>query len=240
MYGTQSSILESNTKLHTCSQLSWKWFTNEVLLVLYRLVDDFLLCKRPLFVSYLLQYWNKLISDSQPSKMKLIHEKVSVHIHIMPWLKMYSHNPSLECVGLQLGPPTTDHNWGHQGWFRASNTNGRSRCGKPGARASPQLLAGHYLGGTWCPSAPSSRGLRHSLIQRSPPLSEQISGVSRLPDSSHWCKRLELHLQYGWLRMVRWAFLIQETGTFGMFWVTFLHTILNLVFFGCSRSMSSD
>ena len=105
MYGTQSSILESNTKLHTCSQLSWKWFTNEVLLVLYRLVDDFLLCKRPLFVSYLLQYWNKLISDSQPSKMKLIHEKVSVHIHIMPWLKMYSHNPSLECVGLQLGPP---------------------------------------------------------------------------------------------------------------------------------------
>ena len=101
----------------------------------------------------------------------------------MPWLKMHSHNPGLECVGLQLGPPTTDHNWGHQGWFRASNTNGRSRCGKPGARASPQLLAGHYLGGTWCPSAPSSRGLRHSLIQRSQsPLSEQISGVSRLPD----------------------------------------------------------
>ena len=85
MYGTQSSILESNTKLHTCSQLSWKWFTNEVLLVLYRLVDDFLLCKRPLFVSYLLQYWNKLISDSQPSKMKLIHEKVSVYISCPGW-----------------------------------------------------------------------------------------------------------------------------------------------------------
>ena len=183
MYGTQSSILESNTKLHTCSQLSWKWFTNEVLLVLYRLVDDFLLCKRPLFVSYLLQYWNKLISDSQPSKMKLIHEKVSVHIHIMPWLKMYSHNPSLECVGLQLGPPQLTTIEDIRGGFEP-----RTRTDELGAesqgQASPQLLGDHYLGGTWCPSAPSCRGLRHSLIQRSPPLSEQISGVSRLPDSS--------------------------------------------------------
>ena len=187
MYGTQSSILESNTKLHTCSQLSWKWFTNEVLLVLYRLVDDFLLCKRPLFVSYLLQYWNKLISDSQPSKMKLIHEKVSVHIHIMPWLKMYSHNPSLECVGLQLGPPqlTTieDIRGGFEPRTRTDEVGAESqgRAQRPPSYSPTTTL----VAPGWCPSAPSSRGLRHSLIQRSQsPLSEQISGVSRLPDSS--------------------------------------------------------
>ena len=42
----------------------------------------------------------------------------------------------------------------------------RTRTDELGAesqgQASPQLLGDHYLGGTWCPSAPSSRGLRHS------------------------------------------------------------------------------
>ena len=38
--------------------------------------------------------------------------------------------------------PTTDHNWGHQGWFRASNTNGRSRCGKPGEQSVPPATRG--------------------------------------------------------------------------------------------------
>ena len=108
----------------------------------------------------------------------------SLYIQVMPWLKMHPHNPGLECVGLQLGPPQLTTIEDIRGGFEP-----RTRTDELGAesqgRASPQLLAEHYLGGTWCPSAPSSRGLRHSLIQRSPPLSEQISGVSRLPDSSH-------------------------------------------------------
>ena len=98
----------------------------------------------------------------------------------MPWLKMHSHNPGLECVGLQLGPPQLTTIEDIRGGFEP-----RTRTDEVGAEspASPQLLADHYLGGTWCSSAPSGRGLRHSLIQRSQsPLSEQISGVSRLPD----------------------------------------------------------
>ena len=123
---------------------------------------------------------------------------------------MHPHIPGLECVGLQLGPPTTDHNWGHQGWFRASNTNGRSRCGKPGEERPPSYSPTTTLVAPgWCPSAPSSRGLRHSLIQRSQsPLSEQISGVSRLLQTISIMQKA--HLQYGWLRMVWWAFLIWD------------------------------
>ena len=106
---------------------------------------------------------------------------------------MHSHNPGLECVGLQLGPPQLTTIEDIRGGFEP-----RTRTDEVGAEspASPQLLADHYLGGTWCSSAPSGRGLRHSLIQRSQsPLSEQISGVSRLLQTISIMQKA--HLQYG-------------------------------------------
>ena len=108
----------------------------------------------------------------------------SLYIQVMPWLKMHPHNPGLECVGLQLGPPqlTTieDIRGGFEPRTRTDEVGAESQVsqGPPSYSLSTTLL-----GGTWCSSAPSGRGLRHSLIQCSQsPLSEQISGVSRSPD----------------------------------------------------------
>ena len=115
--------------------------------------------------------------------MKLIHEKVSVYISCPGWRCI----PIIRAWNV-LAYNSVPHNWPqlrtsgvvssleHE---RTKQVRKARRAKRPPSYSPTTTL----LGGTWCPSAPSGRGLRHSLIQRSQsPLSEQISGVSHSPD----------------------------------------------------------
>ena len=137
--------------------------------------------------------------------------------------------------------PTTDHNWGHQGWFRASNTNGRSRCGKPCEQSVPPATRGPLP----CLVAPGV--LVHLQAAASVTLlfnALSLHSQNRFPGFPAF-QTISI-MQKARAALAIWltqndlmSFLDTRDRYLWKFWVTLLHTILNLDF-GCSRSMTSD